>query len=323
MMQIVLIGVAAGLAAALLFASIISGSALSIPLFYLAPLPILIAALGWSQAAGLIAAGVAALGLGVAFGSTLFVVFLIGVGLPAWWLGYLALLARPGANGASVQLDWYPAGRLVIWAALLGSLIVVAVMARFGLDAESIQAGLKRALDSLFQVQSPAAGGASAVPGAIDPNEFIAWLATWIPRIAAIPSTITNLLNLWLAARIVKASGRLRRPWPDLAAIAFPPWVPLLLAAAIAGTFAPGLVGIVAWVLTASLLTGYLLLGLAVLHATTRALNGRAFVLAGTYLTVVLFGWPALAVAIIGLADAAFDIRGRVARRRPPPATRT
>ena len=74
--------------------------------------------------------------------------------------------------------------------------------------------------------------------------------------------------------------------------------------------------------LTASLLTGYLL-GLAVLHATTRALNGRAFVLAGTYLTVVLFGWPALAVAIIGLADAALDIRGRVARRRPPPATRT
>jgi hypothetical protein len=322
MIQIVLIGIAAGLAAALLFASIVSGSVLSIPLFYLAPLPILIAALGWSQAAGLIAAGVAALGLGVAFGSMLFVVFLIGVGLPAWWLGYLALLARPGANGASTHLEWYPAGRLVIWAALLGSLIVVAVMVRFGLDAESIQAGLKRALELLFQVQG-SGGGAPSLPGAIDPNEFIAWLATWIPRIAAIPSTITNLLNLWLAARIVRASGRLKRPWPDLAAIAFPPWVPLLLAAAIAGTFAPGLVGIVAWVLTASLLTGYLLLGLAVVHATTRALNGRAFVLAGTYLTVVLFGWPALAVAIIGLADAALDIRGRVARRRPPPATRT
>src|SRR5712691_9502432 len=281
MMQIVLIGIAAGLAAALLFASIVSGSALSIPLFYLAPLPVLIAALGWSQLAGLIAAGVAAVGLGIAFGTTLFVVFLVGVGLPAWWLGYLALLARPGANASPQHLEWYPVGRLVIWAAVLGSLIVVAVMARFGLDAESIQAGLKRALETLIRVQP--AGSSSAelrIPGGmVAPGELVDWLATWIPRIAAIPSTITNLFNLWLAARIVKASGRLKRPWPDLSAIAFPPLVPVLLAAAIAGTFVPGIVGIVSWVLTASLLTAYLLLGLAVIHAITRALSGRAFVL--------------------------------------------
>jgi Predicted membrane protein (DUF2232) len=317
MVQIVLIGFAAGLAAALVFASIVSGSALSIPLFYLAPLPVLIAALGWSQAAGLIAAGVAATGLGVAFGGMLFIVFLVGVGLPAWWLGYLALLARPGTNAAPEHLEWYPVGRLVIWAALLGSLIVVAVIARFGLDAESIQAGLKRTLESLFQIQG-AAGGA-APPTAIDPGEFIAWLTVWIPRIAAIPTIVASLLNLWLAARIVNASGRLKRPWPDLSAMTFPSSVPLLLAAVIAGTFVPGLVGIICWVLTASLLTAYMLLGFAVLHATTRALNGRAFILAGTYLTVVLFGWPALAVAIVGLADAALDIRGRVARNRAKP----
>ena len=316
MVQIVFIGIAAGLAAALVFASVVSGSALSIPLFYLAPLPVLIAALGWSQASGLIAAGVAALGLGVAFGGMLFVVFLIGVGLPAWWLGYLALLARPAANGARERLEWYPVGRLVIWAALLGSLIVMMVIARFGFDAESIRAGLQRALESLFDGQDSAGGAASA---ALDSGEFIAWLTTWIPRIAAIPTIVASLFNLWLAARVVQASGRLKRPWPDLSAIAFPPWVPLLLAAAIAGTFASGLLGIVCWVLTASLLTAYLLLGFAVLHATTRGLNGRVFILAGAYLTVVLFGWPALAVAILGLIDAALDIRGRVARKGASP----
>ena len=47
MMQVVLIGLGAGAAAALLFASVASGSLISILLFYLAPLPILIAALGW------------------------------------------------------------------------------------------------------------------------------------------------------------------------------------------------------------------------------------------------------------------------------------
>jgi hypothetical protein len=316
MMRIVFIGTGAGLLSALVFASVASGSALAIPLFYLAPLPVLVAALGWSHVAGLIAAGVAAVGLGVAFGSMLFVVFLVGVGLPAWWLGYLALLAQPGANAAPNHLEWYPVGRLVIWAALLGSLIVVSVVARFGLDADNIQAGLKRILESVFQVQASAGG---AAPGGVDAGEFISLLATWIPRIAAIPTIVASLFNLWLAGRIVRASGRLKRPWPDLSAIAFPSSVPLLLAAAIAGTFVPGLLGMLCWVLTASLLTAYMLLGFAVLHAATRALNGRAFLLAGSYLTVVLFGWPALAVAIIGLADAALDIRGRLAGKGANP----
>ncbi|MES1155535.1 MAG: hypothetical protein ABUL48_03795, partial [Pseudorhodoplanes sp.] len=56
MMQLILIGLGAGVATALLFASVASGALLSIILFYLAPLPILIAALGWSHWAALIAA---------------------------------------------------------------------------------------------------------------------------------------------------------------------------------------------------------------------------------------------------------------------------
>ena len=56
MMQFAIIGIGAGAAAALLFASVTSGSWLSIPLFYLAPLPIMIAGLGWSHWAALTAA---------------------------------------------------------------------------------------------------------------------------------------------------------------------------------------------------------------------------------------------------------------------------
>ena len=92
MMQIGLIGIAAGAAAALLFASVASGVWLSIPLFYLAPLPILIAALGWSHWAALIAALAGALALAAFFGPVFFFAFLAGAGVPAWWLGYLAML---------------------------------------------------------------------------------------------------------------------------------------------------------------------------------------------------------------------------------------
>ena len=43
----------------------------------------------------MIAALFGAIGLGAILGFYFFIAFLIGVGLPAWWLGYLALLARP------------------------------------------------------------------------------------------------------------------------------------------------------------------------------------------------------------------------------------
>ena len=56
LLQTVLVGLGAGAASALLFASVTSGVILSIFLFYLAPLPIMIAAQGWSHWAGLVAA---------------------------------------------------------------------------------------------------------------------------------------------------------------------------------------------------------------------------------------------------------------------------
>src|SRR5215467_5093507 len=97
MVQIVAIGIAAGAAAALVFASLVSGSSLSLLLASITPtlLPILIAALGWSHVAGLIGAFVAAVAAAVALTDVRFVTFLVTVGLPAWWLGYLALLGRP------------------------------------------------------------------------------------------------------------------------------------------------------------------------------------------------------------------------------------
>src|SRR5258708_26733656 len=153
MMQVFLIGISAGAATALLFASVASGSPISVPLFYLAPLPILIAALGWSHWAALVAAISAAAGLTAVFNGYFFVAFLIGIGLPAWWLGYLALLARP-VEGVPGGLGWYPAGHLVVCAAILGASVVIAGMLHFGTDEDSFRASLRSFLERMF----PAAG---------------------------------------------------------------------------------------------------------------------------------------------------------------------
>ena len=313
-----LIGIGAGAAAALLFASVLSGSLLSVFLFYLAPLPIMIAALGWSHWAGLLAALAAALGLAVVFGTFFFPAFLIGIGLPAWWLAYLALLARP--QGDAQTLEWYPPGRLVAWAAVLGAVVIIATIPQFGSDATTVQATLKTAFERMFRVQFHIpAGEPLIIPGLGEASGAIDLLVVALPPAAAVVTTATQIFNLWLAARIVSVSGRLRRPWPDLATLRLPPATPFMLAAAVAGALMlPDLLGVCAGLFAATLLIAYALLGFAVLHGLTRHLQARALVLVGVYTAVLMLGWPVLLMMLLGLIDTALDLRARVAMRGPP-----
>ena len=317
MMQMILVGVGAGLATALLFASVASGALISIPLFYLSPLPILIAALGWSHWSALIAAVIAGGGLALFLGGYFFVAFLIGIGLPAWWLGYLALLARPAANPAD-GMEWYPPGQLVVWAGFLGAGVVIAAIPTFGFDEESYRAGLRGVFERMLK--TPGRTGVDSpfqVPG-FDPKKFVDFLVVVIPLAGAALASLTSTLNLWLAARAVRLSGRLKRPWPDLPGMQFPAFVPATLAVAIGVSFLSGLAGIVGGIVSVGLLTAYLVLGFAVLHSITRNAGGRSILIGTSYGAVFILGWPALLIMMLGLADSIFNLRGRIGNGRPP-----
>jgi hypothetical protein len=318
MMHILLVGLAAGAASALLFASVTSGSLLSIGLFYLAPLPIMIAAVGWSHWSALVAAVAAAAGLSAIFGGIFFVAFLTGIGLPAWWLGYLALLARPNAAGG--DLEWYPPGRLVVWAALVAALVVVAAIVNLGLDEATYRTNLQQTFERILRAQYGIPRDRPLeIPG-VEAQRVVDVLIAVVPPGAAALATATNVINLWLAGKAVKISGRLRRPWPDLPQMRFPAYAPALLAAAIAGSFLNNLMGTVAGVVAAALLMAYAVLGFAVLHALTRGRAARGLVLGSSYAAVLVLGWPVLLVTLIGLADTAFDLRTRLAARGGTPS---
>src|SRR5579871_20928 len=104
MIAMVLIGLAAGAASALMFASIISGALISLMLFYLAPLPLMVAAIGWGPLAAAIGGIAASLGLGAIFGFNYCIAFAVAVAIPGWWLGHLVLLGRPVAAHAGQAL---------------------------------------------------------------------------------------------------------------------------------------------------------------------------------------------------------------------------
>ena len=101
MIAIILIALAAGCASALMFASTMSGVPVSLLLSIMAPLPLMVAALGWGPLTATIGGIAAASGFGIFFGMRYCIAFAIAVALPAWWLGHLALLGRPVTNTAS------------------------------------------------------------------------------------------------------------------------------------------------------------------------------------------------------------------------------
>src|SRR6195952_3464652 len=144
MMTTLLIGLAAGCASALMFASIISGALISLLLFYLAPLPLMMAGLGWGPLSATIGGIAAACGLGAIFGLPYCIAFVLTVALPAWWLGHLALLGRPvpvaastgnGASPVASAMEWYPVGRILLWTAGFAALTTMAALFTLGTDA--------------------------------------------------------------------------------------------------------------------------------------------------------------------------------------------
>jgi len=318
LLQTALVGLGAGTCSALLLASWLSGSAIALVLVFLAPLPIMIATIGWSHWAGFTAAVIGALASGLAFEPSDFLSVAYGVGLPAWWLGYLALLARPGPPAG--ELEWYPPGRLVLWCAIVCALVTMLELLQLAGEApvtDALRAAFQKVLRAQMHIPD---GEPLTMPGVDDPNRLIDILVIVFPAMAAALATLVELINIGLAARIVAVSGRLRRPWPDLSAMRLPAVTPAAFAAALAASFLPGIAGTAAAVTAGCLLIAYAALGFAVLHGITRHLQSRALVLAGVYALVAVLWWPLLLMTLLGLVDTAFDLRARVAATRGPPA---
>lgn len=313
------IGAGAGLVSAALFASAATATALAGILFYLAPLPICLAGLGWgwtaAAASALTGTLVVASVLGVATGA----IFALAVGVPIAILCYLGLLSRPVAtlqNGGTGTLEWYPVGRLVGWAAIMAGVLAGVMVLMLGYDTESYRDSIKNMLEhSALKEFDPdgtlinenTIGGLSSV------------LARALPAALAIVWQSIALFNLWLAGVIVAASGRPLRPWPRLDAIELPNVVFLAFTGSLIASFLPGLAGLLATGLAGALLFAYVLQGLAVLHAFSRGMPFRGLLLAAVYLSMLLLGWVAVAMAILGLSEPMLRLRDRAAARGQPP----
>ncbi len=316
-----LIGLGAGLASAVLFLSPAAGSLLAMLLFFLVALPGFLAGLGWgaraAAVAGLTGAGVVAIAVGPVAGG----VYLATIGLPITALCYWLLLARPahegaeaGAGGAGVE--WYPLGRVVAWATIMAGCVAGLSILLLGTDVQSYREAAKAYFDAALLGQLPNIDGKPIDKAKLEP--LLDLLVLVLPATSAMIWLGMILVNMWAAGRIIRASGNAIRPWPEISALSYPQAFPLGFVAALLATFAGGLVGIVATGFSGAFMLAYILMGLTVLHVVARRSPLRPFLLTVLYLSMLLIGWIALLVAMIGLGEPIFKLRQRAGQTPPP-----
>lgn len=317
----VLIGLLAGIAAAVVFVSATTGPlAMRVILFMLTPLPLFLAGFGWGWTTALLAGICGTIAMAVLTTPSVGAVFAISQAIPSAILVYLVTLNRPATEpGPDVDpasgLEWYPVGRIVIWAAGISGVMALAAILMIGPDMETLRAEVRKLIEVVLKAQFEAMNGGKAMS-----EEDLVRLTDvgiyLLPAATALSWMLTTLFNLWLAARISLASGRLPRPWPDIPAMRFPRATPLALAASSALTFVPGYVALGASAVSGALYFAYVLMGLAVIHYMTRGQPWRPFALWALYVALLILNTGvSVIIAILGIADSFVTIR----RSSPPP----
>jgi hypothetical protein len=318
MLQVILIGIGAGLAAALLFLAPISGSALAFPLFVLTGLPIAIAGLGWGVSAGAIALAAGSVVTAFMLGAILAAaVFALAFAAPIVWVTRLAGLSRAiDTNDPQRGVEWYPLGRILLHVVLAVAISLSVTGFLTGYDPVLIAREATAAiLEFMASPQSTELSPPS--PESIQP--FVDLYVAILPFTVAVFMVAVIVFNVWLGGIIARSSGRLARPPEQLWTVAPPNEIAIGFAVAIGLAFVlPDPLAHVAAVFAGAFGCGLALVGLAVLHAVTVGVAGRGILLIVSYALILISGLPLILFAALGAAENFLHLRARRLGGAPP-----
>ena len=316
------VAVGAGCASALLFAVSAETSPLAMALAYLAPLPIMIATLGWGLDAGAVAGAVSVVALALLAEPLSALMFAGSVAGPAWALAAFAVapIRRFLPRGCD------PSGRatvgaIVMFAAAIGMLGAAAVLTSVIVVYGGYAEGAKKAAVAIAALIGDAFEGG---PGGVSARAFAEMLVRFGPAAIAASTLLMLCVNLYAAARSTQLSHGLKRAWPDLpTCLSLPGPVGVLTAVCTAGAYTlPPPASQYLSIVAGGLGGAFVLQGLAVAHALSRGLRMRPVMLVALYACCLLRGQYILpVVAVLGLIDALAGLRARPAFLPTPKPT--
>lgn len=304
----ILIGIIAGLTAALFVAAAATGSFLAMGLTNAAGLPIMAATLGRGHLGGAIAAVTSVVILSFLLSFATGLGFALVMAVPAFLLAII--LAEQGSRNNAGRA----AGQAIASAALWGVGLAVIGAFLLGPTYQAYDAQVGTILEATLRSAANMPQGHTLLIGLGDTGRAIMLLKMLLPPIMVGIWVLNTIASLWLADLAAHRLFGQRRRF-SFKHLRLPSWMAPLLAASAIASLAGGMVGVAAWLVIGGLAAAFALLGFVVLHEATRGLAARSFILGGVYFACLLLGWPMIGVALLGLADQIFDIRGAIARR--------
>ncbi|MQW88491.1 DUF2232 domain-containing protein [Sinorhizobium saheli] len=295
-----LTGALAGITAALLSMGANTQSSFAIVLYAASALPILIAGLGWGNAAA-IAAIVVAGATAAALVSSYFALLIVVVTLvPAGWLSHLANLARPASElgGPEGALAWYPLSDILAHLAGLVTVGMIIVGYIVGYDSSVSNLMVDMVVEAL-KAQEPLYN-----PDAAAITQLKAMFTLALPLVQGAIWVVMLFAAYYIATRIVQMSGRSLRPREDIpSSLRMHRNAIFAFLAGLILTFVGGAAAPVGALICGTFGAGFLVSGFAAFHFRTRGKSWRLPVLWIAYLSVVVFTVPAFFFLLSGLTD--------------------
>lgn len=302
-----------GALSALLYVSMLIGSPGAMLLVLMAQLPLFLVGLSRSQGAagtalaGLVGTLAAGLAAGLDAGPWAAVNYGLAEAAPAFLLVRYAALSRHHPDG---RLEWYSAGRTMVWLSLYAAVLLLVFTFYFMDRTGGLEGELQRSAAAMFRALGvqppPEAAGVVNVIVAIMPG---LGAASWLLITAA---------NAALAQGLLTRFGRNLRPGPALASFDLPGWLAGAVTLAAAGGLllsgTPGFLGVNLGLILA---IPYFLAGVAFLHALGRRSGASPGLVVLFYLVlglvILVLSWLAiLGIAALGFIDQVAGLRRRL-----------
>jgi len=298
--QTVLIaGILAGICAAFLTLGATAQSSMSFLLYAASAMPVLVAGLGWGNAAAIVAVLSAGF-LGALAVSPLFAVTIaIFTLIPAGWLSHLANLARPAAEigGPEDLMAWYPLSGIVLHLCglITVSVIILGTMIGYGPELVSQMVDLMMA--------SVQASESTFKPDPTALSQTKSLLVLMLPMIQGGLWVMLLFAAYYFASRMVRSFGKGLRPREDIAAaLRMHRNAIFIFLGGIVLTFFGGVAAMVGAVLCGTFGAGFIMAGYASLHHRSKGKDWRLPVLILAYLSAI-FMFPLFLILLLGLSD--------------------
>lgn len=308
MAQAILLSIAAGVASALLSGILTPGSVLAALLMFVAPLPLMIAGLGWHPLVAALGALVGCLMMSFGMGPKAAIVYGAMVGLPS----YLACEGLPRLMRALRAAPTAQTGRrlgALLFGAIGGYAVLMTFIGALTIDTDHSRFVQKLARSVEIMFRSMFEDGRTTLPGGSKLADMAQLYALIMPPMLTFLICTMLTLSLWLAVKIVRKSERL--PFVPVPAylLALPREVLFVFVGGMLLSSVVGYLGMFGMLVMVATTFALMLSGLSLIHYRTLGRTERPLVLGGVWAVLLLIGLPGFLYAFAGALDAALDFR--------------